>query len=93
MKNVFLEGVWIDENVIHVGNSEMIKTLMNDVIDVWLEHTRGTSETKRHDKIFEVTITDMESSLELIAECNMEVVEGVIDIYFHKIVYAFHMIQ
>ena len=34
MKDVFLEGVRIDENVIHIGDSETIKTVADDVVDV-----------------------------------------------------------
>ena len=31
MKDVFLEGVQINENVIHVGDGETIKTVTDDV--------------------------------------------------------------
>ena len=71
----------------------MIKTLTNDVIDIWLKHTGGTSETKGYDKIFEVTIMEMESGLQLVVKHNIKAIEGVRDIYFGEIFCIFHTIQ
>src|SRR5277367_6394770 len=65
---------------IHIGNGEAVKVFADDVVDIGLERTGSASETKGHDKIFEVTITCTECCFGLVAKGDTEAVEGVSDV-------------
>jgi hypothetical protein len=90
---MFLEGVRIDENVIHIRDSETIKILANDVIDVRLKRTGSAGETERHDIVLEMTIARTEGGFIFVSESDTKPIEGVADIYFCEVLCAFNAIK
>ena len=93
MKNVFFKGIGIDEDVIHVCDSELIKTFADDFVDVGLEGTRSIGETERHDAVLEVTITSAERRFVFVSGGDTKPVECVSDINLGEELRAFDAIE
>ena len=93
MKNVFFKGIGIDEDVIHVCDSELIKTFADDLVDVGLERPGSIGKAERHDAVFEVTITSVKSRFVFVSGCDTKPVECVTDIDLGKELRAFDAIE
>ena len=93
MKNVFFKGIGIDKDVIHVCDSELIKAFVDDFVDVGLEGAGSIGETKRHDAVFEMTITGAKGGLIFISGCDTKPVECFPDIYLGEEFHAFDTIE
>ena len=93
MKDVFFERVRIYENVVHICNGELIKTFADDFVDVGLEGAGSIGETKRHDAVFEMTITGAEGGFVFVSGCDTKPVECVPDIDLGEEFRAFDAIE
>ncbi len=63
---LFTFALGVDEDVIEVHNHENVELLCQDCVDVALKRGRRVGQSKRHDLIFEVTITGPEGYLPFI---------------------------
>ena len=93
MKDVFFKGVGIDKDVIHVCDSELIKTFADDFVDVGLEGAGSIGETKRHDAVFEMTITGAEGGFVFVSGGDTKPVKCVADIDLGEELRAFYAIE
>ena len=74
--NMLLIGIGVNQNVIKVGDTELVQELMEDVIDIGLERCKSIREIKGHDEVFKVSIAGSKGSLPLISFGYIELVEG-----------------
>lgn len=52
MDLVFFHGITIDQYIINISSSEIIKHPLQDVFDKILETQKYIGKTKRYDKVF-----------------------------------------
>ncbi len=64
---LFAFALGVDEDVIEVHYHKNVELLCPDLIDVTLKYDRRVGQSKRHDLVFEVTITGLEGRLSFIA--------------------------
>ena len=93
MKNVFFKGVGIDKDVVHICDSVLIKTFADDLVDICLKRSGSIGETKRHDAVFEMTITGAEGGFVFVSGCDTKPVECVADIDLGEELGAFDAIE
>jgi hypothetical protein len=67
MLDMFLHRFGVDQDVVEVGNTKIIKIFPQCAIDVQLERSGGVRQSKRHDKIFKTTIARPKLSLPFLA--------------------------
>ena len=93
VEDVFFKGIGINQDIIEIGDSKLVEELMDDIVDVGLERTGGVAKTKRHDEVFEVTITGMKGCFELISMFDSEAIEGFADIEFGEVLCTFKSVH
>src|ERR1700735_543250 len=72
--DMFLHGFGVDQDVVEVGNTKVIKIFPQCAIDIRLERSGSVRQSKRHDKVFKMTIARPKSSLPFFAESNSKIV-------------------
>ena len=66
----------VDEDIIQIHNDQDIEFFRKNLIDVALECCRSIVQSKKHYLIFEVAVSDPESSFPLISFANSHLVIG-----------------
>ncbi len=67
----------IDEDVIEVHYYKNVKLFYQDLVDVTLKRSRYVGQSKRHDLIFEMTITGPEGRFLFITFLNPHLIVGI----------------
>lgn len=78
--DVFFKCIGEDEDVIEVGDAELIEKVAYSVVGVSLEGARGTGRAKWHNEVFEETVAGTESCFVFIAFGNSDEVKGVAEV-------------
>ncbi len=81
---LFILDLSIDENVIKVHYHENVELFCQDYVDVTLKHGRCIGQSKRHNLIFEMTITGPEGRLSFIAFPDPHLMVGIGQIEFDE---------
>ncbi len=75
----------VDEDVIKVHYHENIELLCQDLVDITLKRGRSIGQSKRHNLIFEITITGPESRLLFVAFPDPHLMVGIAQIQLGEI--------
>src|ERR1700683_1561761 len=86
MLDMFLCRFRVDQDVVEVGNTEIIEVFSQCAIDIRLERSGSVRKSKRHDEILKMTIARPKCSLPFLTESNSEEVVSCseIDLRVHK---------
>src|SRR6202041_517464 len=76
MLDMFLHGFGVDQDVVEVGNTKVIKIFLQCAVDIRLERSRGVRQSKRHDKVLKMTIARPKGSFPFFTESNSEKIVG-----------------
>ncbi len=74
---LFAFALAIDKDVIKVHYHENVEFFYQDLVDITLKYGRHINQSKRHDLIFEVTISGLISRLPFIAFPNTHLRVGI----------------
>ena len=72
MLDMFLHRFGVDQDVVEVGNAKVIEIFLQCAIDIQLERSRSIRQSKRHDKVFKMTIARPKRSLPFFTKSNSE---------------------
>jgi hypothetical protein len=93
MRNVFFECAGVNEDVVDINDAKDVQEFTETIVGVGLKRGRSIGETKRHNKIFEMSIPRTERCLVLIAIRNSELIVGVGEVKACKVLRAFEAIE
>ena len=67
----------IDQYVIQIYGNKNIQLFSQNLVDISLEYSRSIKKAKRHDLVFKVAVSDLESSLSFITLTNSQSMIGI----------------
>ena len=70
----------VNQNVIYVYNTKLVKVFSEHIIDEGLERQRSIGKSKGHDKVFEEAVTGSEGSFPLVTFLDSEKVVGATEV-------------
>lgn len=82
MRDVFLQRVGVDEDVIKVNKDKVVEHVTEDVINQVLQYSRGVGKAERHDKILEVSQRGAEGSFPFVPFVDSDEVISVTEVQF-----------
>src|SRR5277367_470544 len=93
MSHMLLESIREDKDIIKINNTKDIEEFTKTIVSISLKRCRGVSQTKGHDKVFEVTIASTEGGFVFIAFCDPQLIVRICHIEARKVFSAFETIE